>query len=85
MPGMKFKRTASQWKKTLTELVEKPHAFVKQQMAAGVHSHSYTSALLEKGSLTSEEEFVIKYSAASLYAGGADTVRLLSDTLECAY
>lgn len=36
---------------------------------------SYTSELLEKGVKSEEEEFVIKWSAASMYSGGADTVR----------
>lgn len=78
MPGTGFKRTAARWKKTLTELAEKPHAFVKHQMAAGTNEPSYTATLLEKGSLSPEEEFVVKWSAASLYSGGADTVCLLS-------
>lgn len=72
---MAFKQTAVHWRKTLAELVEKPHAFVKRQMASGNHSHSYTSALLGKGDVTGEKEHIVKWSAASLYAGGADTVR----------
>ncbi|KAI5123170.1 hypothetical protein M0805_000871 [Coniferiporia weirii] len=73
LPGTGFKRTAMRWKRTLTELADKPHAFVKQQIAAGTAAPSYTSALLEKGNLSPEEEFVVKWSAASLYSGGADT------------
>ncbi|OCB88748.1 cytochrome P450 [Sanghuangporus baumii] len=73
MPGMAFKRTAVHWRNTLAELVEKPHAFVKKQMCLGSHSRSYTSALLGKGNVSPEEEHIIKWSAASLYAGGADT------------
>ena len=51
MPGTGFKKTAKRWKRTLTELAEKPHAFVKKQMAAGIAPPSYTSLLLEKGDL----------------------------------
>ncbi|EJC98989.1 cytochrome P450 [Fomitiporia mediterranea MF3/22] len=73
IPGTGFKRTAALWRKVLTELTEVPYAFVKQQMAAGTAALSYTSALLEKGNISPDEEFIIKWSAASLYAGGADT------------
>ena len=60
------------------EILEKPHAFVKNQMATGSHTPSFTSALLEKGNLTPEEEFNVKWSALSLYTGGADTVNFHS-------
>ncbi|TDL20079.1 cytochrome P450 oxidoreductase OrdA-like protein [Rickenella mellea] len=83
LPGTGFKRTAERWYKTLCELADKPHAFVKMQMANGTATPSYTSALLEKlekarndgvdAETLREEEFVIKWSAASLYSGGADT------------
>lgn len=58
------------------DLAEKPYAFVKQQMAQGKTEPSYLSKLLEKddGNITPEEDFVAKWSAASLYSGGADTV-----------
>ncbi|KAH8114366.1 cytochrome P450 oxidoreductase [Phellopilus nigrolimitatus] len=79
VPGAGFQRTAKRFHATVTELVEKPYAFVKQQMAAGTAAPSYVSALLEKfdpegrNSLSSGEEHVIKWSASSLYTGGADT------------
>ncbi|KAL5501302.1 hypothetical protein ACEPAH_8562 [Sanghuangporus vaninii] len=73
LPGMSFKRIAASWNKALTRLVEQPHAFVKQRMTGGVHTPSYTSALLEKGNLGPEEEDIVKWSAQSLYSGGADT------------
>lgn len=73
-PGTEFKRTARLWRKTVTDLVERPYAFVKQQMARGKYEPSFVSQLLDKGDLDPEEEFAVKYSAASLYGGGADTV-----------
>ncbi|EJC98990.1 cytochrome P450 [Fomitiporia mediterranea MF3/22] len=73
IPGTGFKRTAAHWRKTLLDFTEIPHAFVKQQMAAGIAAPSYTSVLLEKGNLSPDEEFIIKWSAASLFIGGADT------------
>ncbi|KAG6842992.1 hypothetical protein H0H93_002633, partial [Arthromyces matolae] len=42
-------------------------------MAAGTAPVSFTSSLLEGKNVDAEEEFEIKWSAASLYSGGADT------------
>ncbi|KAJ7477078.1 cytochrome P450 [Mycena galericulata] len=64
---------ANAWAATLNQLVEQPYSFVKHQMAAGTAPVSFTSALLEPKQLTPEEEFDIKWSAASLYSAGADT------------
>lgn len=74
-PGTGFKRTARQWRATLAELTERPYAFVKHHMAQGNHETSFLSQLLESGELGSEETFVAKWSAMSLYSAGADTVR----------
>lgn len=72
-PGAGFRRKASVWAATLFEMVEQPHNFVKKQMAAGTATHSFSSALLEGQKLTADEEFDLKWSAASLYSGAADT------------
>jgi hypothetical protein len=74
-PGTGFKETARHWKRIVLDTVEKPYAFVKQQMAHGKYEPSYTSKLIEEGNLSAEDEFVVKWSAFSLYTGGADTVR----------
>jgi hypothetical protein len=75
-PGAGFKRTARHWRGTLTDLAERPYAFVRHQMARGKHEPSYVSKLFEQGNLnlSPEEDFVAKWTAASLYSGGADTV-----------
>lgn len=54
--------------------------FVRKQMKEQQAAPSYVSALYEKadGNMSAEEEHVLKYSAASLYTGGADTVSLKS-------
>jgi hypothetical protein len=49
--------------------------FICVVQAKGTAYPSYTSGLLEKGGLSEEEEFIVKWSAASMYSGGADTVR----------
>lgn len=77
-PGTGFKRTVRAWKKNVTDAVEKPYAFVRQQMAEkgkDAYEESLLSRLLEeKDTLSFEEDHVAKWSAASLYTGGADTV-----------
>ncbi|KAJ3821601.1 cytochrome P450 [Lentinula raphanica] len=73
MPGADFKRQAKQWAATLVEMVEQPHNFVKQQINAGTAKISFTASMLESKPLTEEEEFDLKWSAASLYSGAADT------------
>ncbi|KAK0185239.1 cytochrome P450 [Armillaria mellea] len=71
-PGAGFKQIAREWASILNDFVEKPHNYVKQEMAAGRARHSLTSSQL-KGEVTAEEEHNIKWLAATLYAGGADT------------
>ncbi|KAK0434403.1 cytochrome P450 [Desarmillaria tabescens] len=72
LPGAGFKRTAREWASTLSDFVERPHTYVKQQMAAGNARPSFTSSQLE-GGVSAEDESDIKWLAGSLYAGGADT------------
>lgn len=72
-PGTGFKRTAREWASTLHEMIEAPHQYVKDQMAAGAAPPSFTANLLVEPDLTPEKEFDIKWSAGSLYSGGADT------------
>ncbi|KAG6333885.1 hypothetical protein ID866_5198 [Astraeus odoratus] len=72
-PGARFKRLAREWNATLQEMVSQPYKFVKDQMAAEIAPKSFTSDLLQGKTLTEEEEHIIKWSAASLYSGGADT------------
>ncbi|KAJ5428015.1 Cytochrome P450 E-class group I [Penicillium cf. griseofulvum] len=75
-PGAGFKRTAQAWKKILMTVAEKPYAFVNRQMDEDRHQPSYISNLFKttgRPPRGSEDEFVAKWTAASLYAGGADT------------
>ncbi|OQU95549.1 hypothetical protein CLAIMM_01735 [Cladophialophora immunda] len=75
LPGTGFKRTARQWKETLHTVAELPYKFVQQKLRSGTAEPSYLSKLIEddKGSLSHEAEDVARWSAFSLYAGGADT------------
>lgn len=58
----------------LSEAVEKPYAFVENQRAEGQNRLSYLSKLIETNGDTPEDIDRNKWSAASLYGGGSDTV-----------
>lgn len=75
-PGAGFKKAGRQWAAELTELTEKPRAFVKQQMAQGKTQESFLAQLMEAGDADAEQQHTNKFSAMSLYTGGADTVSL---------
>ncbi|KAG6865993.1 hypothetical protein C0991_009665 [Blastosporella zonata] len=68
-PGAGFQRKAKKWAATLVDMVDMPHNFVKQEMAAGTAQSSFTSSLLEGKHVDPEEEFDIKWASASLYSG----------------
>ncbi|KAG5716246.1 O-methylsterigmatocystin oxidoreductase [Termitomyces sp. T112] len=72
-PGAGFKGIAKEWASTLVEMVDHPYNFVKHSMATGIAPVSFTSSLLEGKNVDLQEETDIKWSAASLYSGGADT------------
>ncbi|EIM85529.1 cytochrome P450 [Stereum hirsutum FP-91666 SS1] len=71
-PGTQWKQVAKAWKKDLSTMADEPHDFVKNQMASGAALPSFTATQLERH-LTPEQEFNVKWAAASLYSGGADT------------
>ncbi|KAG2139863.1 cytochrome P450 [Suillus bovinus] len=64
---------AREWRQTLKETVDAPYKFAKDQIAAGIAPMSYASNLLKGRTLSAEEDHMVKWSAQSLYAGGADT------------
>lgn len=73
-PGSSFKKIAQEWRANLTEMTELPHRMVKSSITNGTAVPSFTQELMEsKTSFTEEEEETIKWTAASLYSGGADT------------
>ncbi|KAH6994765.1 cytochrome P450 [Fusarium venenatum] len=73
IPGAGFKRLARQWASELNDVAEKPYAFVQHQISHGKQDNSLLAQLLEAGDSTDEEKITNKWSAASLYAAGADT------------
>ncbi|KAF5346450.1 hypothetical protein D9756_010068 [Leucocoprinus leucothites] len=74
LPGMGFMETARRWAGDTLEMVEAPYKFTLRQMETGTASKSYVSTILEDGgSLSADEIRDLKFSASSLYGGGADT------------
>lgn len=78
MPGAEFKRTAREWKATWMALAEIPIKFARKQIKEKSYSPSYVSELYERvgEEATADDQELIKWTAASMYAAGADTVRL---------
>ncbi|KAJ5425370.1 Cytochrome P450 E-classgroup I [Penicillium sp. CMV-2018d] len=74
-PGAGFQRTAQEWGRVLTTLAERPYAFVLHQRSKQKDAGSYVSRHLNllDGPATPDEENLIKWTAAVIYLGGADT------------
>ncbi|PYH90001.1 cytochrome P450 oxidoreductase OrdA-like protein [Aspergillus ellipticus CBS 707.79] len=74
-PGAEFAKIARRYKKNVTDFSSIPYEFVKQQMRSSSLAPSFLSNLLRDNPVEpgTEEENTIKWSVASLYAGGADT------------
>jgi cytochrome P450 len=73
LPGASFRKLASMYNKTVESMASVPFDSVKSQLAAGTAESSFVADLLEASNYTSEEEYNIKWAAASMYSGGADT------------
>ncbi|KAJ5523658.1 hypothetical protein N7494_010308 [Penicillium frequentans] len=74
-PGAGFIEICQAYKRRAEAFSDVPYEFVRQQMDTSVCVPSFLSNLLQKCEVGpgSEEERIIKWSAGSLYAGGADT------------
>ncbi|KAL2836248.1 cytochrome P450 [Aspergillus pseudoustus] len=80
-PGLSYRKIARQWKAVNEAAAEIPYAFVRQQMAQGIHRASYVSNLLESKAGAEDDE-TIKWTAVSLYAAGLDsTVAILTSVI----
>ncbi|KAF7553348.1 hypothetical protein G7Z17_g3701 [Cylindrodendrum hubeiense] len=81
-PGTGYKETARKWNKMTQAVAEIPYAFVRQQIASGNHRESYVSKLVQQSSdgdkkepdSSCDSEHIIKWTAATLYAAGAETM-----------
>ncbi|KDR73253.1 hypothetical protein GALMADRAFT_251844 [Galerina marginata CBS 339.88] len=73
-PGSGFLKTAREWAKATDKMVEVPYNYAKQQIAAGTAAPSFVSTTLEnEASMSADEIRDLKFTASSMYGGGADT------------
>ncbi|KAH9959904.1 cytochrome P450 [Russula compacta] len=70
VPGAEFRRLAEGWAVTFSSMVDKPYAWAKNQLASGNNESSFVADHLREGT---EDEFTIKWTAASMSAAGPDT------------
>ncbi|KAF5856283.1 hypothetical protein ETB97_007639 [Aspergillus alliaceus] len=84
LPGGGCTRAAKEFQKISKVFSDIPYTFTKQQMARGYNAPSIISSYLQGGDVKpgSEEEYVVKWTTASLYGGGADTT---VSTMTCVF
>ncbi|KAL5382560.1 hypothetical protein DPSP01_006400 [Paraphaeosphaeria sporulosa] len=75
LPIAGFKRTARQMAAQLHQTTEQPYQFVKEQMRQNKAKTSFLSQAIEniKSDSDTDMERIHKWSASSMYLGGADT------------
>ncbi|KAI0069232.1 cytochrome P450 [Artomyces pyxidatus] len=73
VPGAKFKRTADNCYKTLQDMANIPFRIAKKELDGGTAYPSFVTTHMEGKDLSEENKHRIKWAAASLYAGGADS------------
>lgn len=76
LPGTGFKQIAKEYKAVNEALVEVPFDLVKQRMARGSQPPSFVSNLLDATGSSVKDDYDIKWTAASMYAGGSDTISI---------
>ncbi|KAI8315325.1 Multifunctional cytochrome P450 monooxygenase [Colletotrichum sp. SAR11_59] len=72
-PGAGWKKIANKWAAELKETVDTGYKFVEDQLAAGKKNDSYLSRAMSSSEDTPENVHNNKWTAASLFGGGADT------------
>ncbi|KZP06197.1 cytochrome P450 [Athelia psychrophila] len=75
-PGAGFKRKAKEWKRYADEVLEAPYKALKEEMANGAAKPSFVQRCLQDMDPnidTTNQERVIKNTAAEMYVAGADT------------
>ncbi|TFK32635.1 OrdA protein [Crucibulum laeve] len=74
LPGMGFLETARKWAKDTAAMVEVPFAYTKKQIEAGAAPPSFISTILQDDiNISGNQLRDLKFTAASMYGGGADT------------
>lgn len=70
-----FKQQAKTYHKSCDDLADVPLNWIQGQIAKGEAGPSYTHDLLMEKNISEERMERIKWSSASFYGAGADTVR----------
>jgi len=70
LPGGGFRITAKAWAKQLHGTIDDGYNYVKSQMAAGIAEKCFVTNSLEE---QLHDDYLIKWAAASIQVGGADT------------
>ncbi|KAI0312278.1 cytochrome P450 [Amylostereum chailletii] len=76
-PGADFQRQAVWYREQLSRLDRIPHQWAMEQINSGVYTESFTSKNMRPSDGTipnTEEEDIVKWCSAALYAGAADTI-----------
>ncbi|TCD64628.1 hypothetical protein EIP91_003830 [Steccherinum ochraceum] len=73
LPGAGFQRTAKCYRQTLRRVIDLPFQMVQRQLSAGTAKQCFTSDLLSADDYSQDREYALKTSAATIFAGGADT------------
>ncbi|VDC03998.1 unnamed protein product [Peniophora sp. CBMAI 1063] len=72
-PGAGFRKKAAFYKDTIQRMAQEPFDIVKTRLREHIAEPSMVADLLEKSAHDADEEHDIKWAAASMYSGGADT------------
>ncbi|KAJ7444839.1 cytochrome P450 [Mycena latifolia] len=72
VPGAGFQHKAKEWGNHLSEMIERPFQLVKDQLEQGTAQDSFVSELLQEN-LPAEEISDLKWTAGTIYGGGAHT------------
>ncbi|KAI1826284.1 cytochrome protein [Xylaria intraflava] len=81
MPGTGWKETSKKWRNTIMETAEKPLLFARKRRANGHAEKSYVGKFYDDrgDDLSPDDCDTLKWTALSLFGGGADTtVNMLS-------
>jgi cytochrome P450 len=72
-PGTGYRDIAKKLGKRRTDFLNIPHERVRAQLAAGTAKPSFVASNIDRADITPEQDDIIKWAAAAMYGGGADT------------
>ncbi|KAJ7626299.1 cytochrome P450 [Mycena polygramma] len=79
-PGTAWKKKAEHYRTTLQTMLDTPYEWVRKQMAIGTSASCVVSDLLESNKYSDAGEHLIKWTAAGIYSGGAETTPAVIET-----